>query len=74
MRIAGAATRGVAGVGRGMGEHSDEQCSTVIVLTNFYRTLTDRNSKFHIGTCNLVKIEVIEEEKIYNFCFGRKLI
>ena len=53
-----------------MGEHSDEQCSTVIVLTEIYSRLTVRNSKVNIGIGNLAKIEIVEEKKIYNFFFG----
>jgi len=36
--------------------------------------LTDKSSKFRNATQNLVKIKVVEEEKIYNFDVGQKLI
>jgi len=38
-------------------------------LTIFYSILTSWNSKFHIETWNLVKIEVVEQKKSYNFRF-----
>ena len=43
-------------------------------LTIFDSILTAQNSNFHMETLNLAKIEVVEEEKIYNFCFGQNLI
>ena len=47
---------------------------TVTRLTVFYSILTTQNSNFYMETWNLAKIEVVEEEKIYNFGFGQKLI
>jgi len=43
-------------------------------LNDFDLFLTGQNSKFDMGTRNLAKIKVVEEGKIYNFRFGRKLI
>ena len=42
-------------------------------MNDFDLFLTGQNSKFDIGTRNLAKIKVVEEGKIYNFRFGRKL-
>ena len=44
------------------------------VFNVFELILTVQISKFHIGTRNLVKIEVVEEEMLYKFDFWRKLI
>ena len=46
--------------------HSNRIC---VILADFDRP----SSKFYIGTRNLAKIKVVEDEKIYNFAFGRKL-
>ena len=43
-------------------------------LMAFDSILTAQISKFHIETWNLAKIEVVEDEKIYNFDIGQKLI
>ena len=40
----------------------------------FELLLTVQNLKFHIGTRILAKIEVVEEEMLYNFGFGQNLI
>jgi len=40
----------------------------------FELLLTIQNLKFHNGTRILAKIEVVEDKKVYNFAFGRKLI
>ena len=53
---------------------SSDRASTVTVFKVFEPILTVQNSKFHIGTRNLIKIEVVEDKMIYNFAFGRKLI
>ena len=43
-------------------------------LTEFDSSLTIQNSNFHNGSRILAKIKVVEEEKMHNFRFGRKLI
>ena len=53
---------------------SSDRASTVTVFKVFEPILTIQISKFHIGTRNLVKIKVVEEEMLYNFDFWRKLI
>ena len=40
----------------------------------FELLLTIQILKFHIGTRILAKIEVVEEEMLYNFGFGQNLI
>ena len=67
----GTATRGGSDVEAGgapteQGRQSDQ-------FKVFEPILTVQFLKFHIGTQNLVKIKVVEDKKIYNFAFGRKL-
>jgi len=50
---------------------AEEHCG---VANEISLILTAQNSKFHIGTWNLARIEVVEEGKIYNFDIGQNLI
>ena len=79
-RVEAASTSTVAGMA---GEHTvsstvEEQESTVKPSDKFLNDsdlfLTGQNSKFDMETRNLAKIKGLEEGKIYNFRFGRKLI
>ena len=55
----------------GQEKHSDAQR---FISNDFDQFLTGQSSKFDMGTRNLAKIKVVEENKSYNFHFGRTLI
>ena len=55
-------------------EHSAEQCSTVIHVDHFLLAFDRPKLKISYRNLKFGQIKVVEEEKIYNFCFERKLI
>ena len=54
-------------------EHSAEQCSTVIHVDHFLLVFDRLKLKISYRNLKFGQIKVVEEEKIYNFVFGRKL-